>query len=313
MPACRAAALLHLTHLHTHALTHSRTSRAVRPQQPQPNSAALHPPLPVTPPLPMCSLTLPWPTRPQHLSPRAERPQQPQPLHLHGARGDPQQRRARAAHLCFFPSCRPSRRPGLQGRSTSRHVLNDHSSRSHCIFTVHVEIRNSDAAAERAVLAKMHLVDLAGSERTKKTNATGQVGQTPHADTRVCGAHRTRRGPRAAAWACAVGLHGSEGWAVRAFSGQRAYRGGTRCGLLRCRLWHAVLCCAARHKVNGARPSLTPAAQEAAQTAVDVGAGDREAHLEQLLKTRRGAGFGLLSNASRIVPQTLFAIPWAHK
>mmetsp|Transcript_11616 Transcript_11616/g.31666 ORF Transcript_11616/g.31666 Transcript_11616/m.31666 type:complete len:760 (+) Transcript_11616:247-2526(+) len=64
---------------------------------------------------------------------------------------------------------------GEQGRSTSRHVLNNNSSRSHCVFTVHVEIRNSDAAAERAVLAKLNLVDLAGSERTKKTNATGQT------------------------------------------------------------------------------------------------------------------------------------------
>lgn len=62
-----------------------------------------------------------------------------------------------------------------QGRSTSRHVLNSNSSRSHCVFTVHLEIRNSDAASERAVLAKLNLVDLAGSERTKKTNATGQV------------------------------------------------------------------------------------------------------------------------------------------
>eukprot|EP00983_Pelagomonas_calceolata_P055685 1144256-Pelagomonas_calceolata.AAC.3 len=65
-----------------------------------------------------------------------------------------------------------------QGRSTSRHVLNNNSSRSHCVFTVHVEIRNSDAAAERAVLAKLNLVDLAGSERTKKTNATGQRGKS---------------------------------------------------------------------------------------------------------------------------------------
>jgi hypothetical protein len=60
-----------------------------------------------------------------------------------------------------------------QGRSTAHHALNAHSSRSHVLFTVYVEMRTSEAAAERAVLSKLHLVDLAGSERTKKTAATG--------------------------------------------------------------------------------------------------------------------------------------------
>ena len=64
---------------------------------------------------------------------------------------------------------------GEQGRSTAFHVLNTHSSRSHCVFTLHVEMRTSEAANERAVLSRLHLVDLAGSERTKKTNAGGQV------------------------------------------------------------------------------------------------------------------------------------------
>lgn len=64
---------------------------------------------------------------------------------------------------------------GEQGRSTASHVLNASSSRSHCIFTIHVETRNSDAASERALVSKLHLVDLAGSERTKKTGATGQT------------------------------------------------------------------------------------------------------------------------------------------
>jgi kinesin family protein 6/9 len=43
------------------------------------------------------------------------------------------------------------------------------------LFTVYVEMRTSEAAAERAVLSKLHLVDLAGSERTKKTAATGEA------------------------------------------------------------------------------------------------------------------------------------------
>ncbi|KAL6745955.1 kinesin-like protein [Haematococcus lacustris] len=63
---------------------------------------------------------------------------------------------------------------GEQGRSTAQHVLNAHSSRSHCVFTLHLEMRTSEAASERAVLSRLHLVDLAGSERTKKTNVSGQ-------------------------------------------------------------------------------------------------------------------------------------------
>ena len=64
---------------------------------------------------------------------------------------------------------------GEQGRSTANHALNSSSSRSHCIFTIHMETRTSDAASERALVSKLHLVDLAGSERTKKTGATGQT------------------------------------------------------------------------------------------------------------------------------------------
>ncbi|EFJ50296.1 Kif9 type kinesin [Volvox carteri f. nagariensis] len=47
--------------------------------------------------------------------------------------------------------------------------------RSHTVFTVHVEMRTSEAASERAILSKLNLVDLAGSERTKKTGVTGQT------------------------------------------------------------------------------------------------------------------------------------------
>ncbi|GIM16156.1 hypothetical protein Vretimale_18808 [Volvox reticuliferus] len=64
---------------------------------------------------------------------------------------------------------------GEQGRTNAGHVLNAESSRSHTVFTVHVEMRTSEAASERAVLSKLNLVDLAGSERTKKTNVTGQT------------------------------------------------------------------------------------------------------------------------------------------
>ncbi len=62
---------------------------------------------------------------------------------------------------------------GDQGRSTAVHVLNANSSRSHTVFTLHIGMRKSSEADERALVSKIHLVDLAGSERTKKTNASG--------------------------------------------------------------------------------------------------------------------------------------------
>lgn len=64
---------------------------------------------------------------------------------------------------------------GEQGRTTAGHVLNAESSRSHTVFTIHLETRTSEAASERAILSKLHLVDLAGSERTKKTGVSGQT------------------------------------------------------------------------------------------------------------------------------------------
>lgn len=54
---------------------------------------------------------------------------------------------------------------GEQMRSTSDHVLNKNSSRSHCIFTVYVEVKTSSSISEKAITSKLHLVDLAGSER----------------------------------------------------------------------------------------------------------------------------------------------------
>ncbi|XP_063877388.1 chromosome-associated kinesin KIF4-like isoform X2 [Scylla paramamosain] len=51
--------------------------------------------------------------------------------------------------------------------------MNAHSSRSHAIFSMHVEQRNKKKG-ESVVSAKFHMVDLAGSERAKKTGATGE-------------------------------------------------------------------------------------------------------------------------------------------
>ena len=47
------------------------------------------------------------------------------------------------------------------------------SSRSHAIFTIHIESRSTIEQNEKVITSKLHLVDLAGNERTKKTGATG--------------------------------------------------------------------------------------------------------------------------------------------
>lgn len=52
-------------------------------------------------------------------------------------------------------------------RRVSSTPMNHLSSRSHCIFTIQIEIKNKDTNSIRS--SKLHLVDLAGSERTHKT------------------------------------------------------------------------------------------------------------------------------------------------
>lgn len=64
---------------------------------------------------------------------------------------------------------------GEANRSTSSHALNSASSRSHTVFTIHMQMRMLGEGEERAVTSKLNLVDLAGSERTKKTGVTGQA------------------------------------------------------------------------------------------------------------------------------------------
>lgn len=58
-------------------------------------------------------------------------------------------------------------------RSTASHTLNSNSSRSHVVFTVHLEIRSG--ADEKVMYCKINFVDLAGSERTKKSGVAGQT------------------------------------------------------------------------------------------------------------------------------------------
>ena len=62
---------------------------------------------------------------------------------------------------------------GEINRKYAAHELNSHSSRSHAIFTVHIESRSRVESTEKILTSKLHLVDLAGSERLKKTHTSG--------------------------------------------------------------------------------------------------------------------------------------------
>ncbi|XP_076461046.1 kinesin heavy chain-like [Babylonia areolata] len=63
-----------------------------------------------------------------------------------------------------------------EGKS-NRHVavtnMNEHSSRSHSVFLIHVKQENVDS--EKKLHGKLYLVDLAGSEKVSKTGAEGAV------------------------------------------------------------------------------------------------------------------------------------------
>ncbi|XP_055485270.1 kinesin-like protein KIF27 isoform X1 [Psammomys obesus] len=71
---------------------------------------------------------------------------------------------------------------GNAARHTSTTQMNQHSSRSHAIFTISVcQVEKSTEAAEggewysrRHIVSKFHFVDLAGSERVTKTGNTGE-------------------------------------------------------------------------------------------------------------------------------------------
>jgi kinesin family protein 6/9 len=63
---------------------------------------------------------------------------------------------------------------GEINRSYAAHELNSHSSRSHAIYTIHIESRSRVESTDKMVYSKLHLVDLAGSERTKKTHTSGE-------------------------------------------------------------------------------------------------------------------------------------------
>ncbi|CAN0028169.1 unnamed protein product [Ectocarpus fasciculatus] len=62
---------------------------------------------------------------------------------------------------------------GDTNRAIAETPMNMASSRSHCIFTLSLEVRNVGADVVRR--SKLNLVDLAGSERVSKTNSSGSV------------------------------------------------------------------------------------------------------------------------------------------
>ena len=61
---------------------------------------------------------------------------------------------------------------GIKNRIVAAHNMNNASSRSHCIFTINVEMTSSDDM-DNVVISKLQLVDLAGSERVGLTGNTG--------------------------------------------------------------------------------------------------------------------------------------------
>ncbi|XP_062026942.1 kinesin-like protein KIN-14J [Rosa rugosa] len=60
---------------------------------------------------------------------------------------------------------------GLANRAVGATALNERSSRSHSVLTVHV--RGVDLKTDTAIRGSLHLVDLAGSERVDRSEATG--------------------------------------------------------------------------------------------------------------------------------------------
>lgn len=62
---------------------------------------------------------------------------------------------------------------GESNRTVSEHQLNKASTRSHCIFTISVEMKSKIESSEKVLASKLNFVDLAGSERVKETGSTG--------------------------------------------------------------------------------------------------------------------------------------------
>ncbi|KAH8285685.1 hypothetical protein KR054_012367 [Drosophila jambulina] len=65
---------------------------------------------------------------------------------------------------------------GMRNRAVGSHAMNDHSSRSHTILTVHIlSDQQTDGGVFLSKHGKINFVDLAGSELTKKTMSEGKT------------------------------------------------------------------------------------------------------------------------------------------
>lgn len=62
-------------------------------------------------------------------------------------------------------------RIGNRNRTTGVTNMNEHSSRSHAIFQISIEM--AEETSKSVKIGKLNLIDLAGSERQSKTGATG--------------------------------------------------------------------------------------------------------------------------------------------
>ena len=75
-------------------------------------------------------------------------------------------------HQCeTIGHCARLLRSGIASRATSATYMNEHSSRSHSVFTVYVTVQYRDDVGIQETTGKLNLVDLAGSERHGKTGA----------------------------------------------------------------------------------------------------------------------------------------------
>lgn len=54
-------------------------------------------------------------------------------------------------------------------------TMNEHSSRAHSVYTIHIQSKSRMESAEKVIHSKLHLVDLAGNERTKKLEAAARM------------------------------------------------------------------------------------------------------------------------------------------
>ena len=62
---------------------------------------------------------------------------------------------------------------GLRKRKLAATNMNDNSSRSHTLFRIHIESRETGSEGTVCRVAELNLVDLAGSERASQTGAEG--------------------------------------------------------------------------------------------------------------------------------------------